>query len=422
MAQARLPPHYSKWALMKLRGDDTDVNRVAIFNFNEQVLEAMEPVVNAAFAAATVRQIYMINGVRHCFVDGSDAARLVELHIETQRAASHANEADQVLPDWRTVMTHMRGLLAGATYQSRRKEQLYAHPQYDATKHGSLFKYFSALAEKAQDARLFGRDLAELFLSKGGDAQRVHLQSILDQPTVNHDVGKFLVQLQREMPERTVKFCEFHGDNTSHDTAHCRGKRREQRQSKPYNNNRRNNGNGNGNGGNNQQAPAAPPTFGCPPDMQDRKHCCWICGLPGHPRRNCQKAEAIRTAADPAVLRNQYKADWIAAGRDFVPRRATAIAAVHAVPAPSVVPDPATPAVVPPVMPPRPERLGGPAATTPRPAHLAGTARTVITAPNTIAPVTHEGMDVDDGATTGRPLVIAMSDLFISAKQTRSKK
>jgi hypothetical protein len=57
-----------------------------------------------------------------------------------------------------------------------------AQPPFDKASHGTLYAYLAALLVNARDARLFGRELAELCLAKGGDDNRVHLQSTLEQP------------------------------------------------------------------------------------------------------------------------------------------------------------------------------------------------------------------------------------------------
>jgi hypothetical protein len=261
-----MPPHPSKWNLMTIRGDDSDRSRVAAFNFNDLVLESMAPLVEAAYVSPVVTGIIMIDGIRHTFVKDSPAAKLLELHLEASRAAS----AQGQLPDWRDVLKHMPDMLAGTTYQSKMKELLYGHAQYDAAKHGSLYAYFSDILDRARDARLFGRELAELCLSKGGDTHRVHLQSILEQPAVNYDLGRFLIQLQQEQPRRVIRHCSMHGENTTHDDAGCRRHRRTAR-STPYAKERRTGA---------RPSAKAQGTATCPADMSDRPRNCWACGLP----------------------------------------------------------------------------------------------------------------------------------------------
>lgn len=373
---APTPPHPSKWALLKIRGDASDLARVSAFNFNEQVLGAMEPIVQAAYESGITRELFMNNGIRAMLDEGGPARQLFELHVATFQA-THNNQH----PPWRAVFDHLRELFADEEYQTRTKERLYQVKSYGSTQHKTLFRYFSDLAQQARDAHVFGREFATLCLRKGGDQNRVHLQNILEQPAVDYDIGKFLIQLQQEEPQRVLKWCDEHGE-CDHNTSECRTLKRKQRQPAPY---KRPDGKGKAPAA--ASTPTAAPTS-CPPDMADRPNNCFLCGRPGHRAAKCFKAAEVRASADPAALRAQYAAELVAQGKSLQPRPKQTNA-IHVSSAPA--------APMPPPIPARPERLGGAAAT------VAATTTAGAT------PVFHEGAAL---ATDIRhPLSIAMSDL-----------
>jgi hypothetical protein len=286
----------------------------------------------------------------------------------------------------------MSDLLAGTQYQTKRREQIYAQAPYNKSGNGTLYAYMSALLVNARDARLFGRELAELCLAKGGDDNRVHLQSILEQPGVNYDMGRFLTHLQRETAHTRssrLQYCSVHGENMTHSDVNCRGQQRKARSNQPYQRPRPNRS---------TQVQGEPParrdpppaTSGCPADMADRPRNCWACGIPGHSRIKCRRRADIEASPDPAAMRRQIADSWVARGNNLQPRSANTFHVQTAAPAP-------------PPIPPRPPRLGV--------ASVVG-AVSATAAP----PILHEGMAVDDGTDTGRPLIKAMSDLVISVK------
>jgi hypothetical protein len=190
----KFPPTADKWGLIVIRGDEQDRTRVAAFIYNELMVTTMEPHVQAAYQVDSVVRRIMVGAIRHMFEPGLAADNLYALHVDTHPDAA-----------WDTVFAYVRDLFAGTTYQAKMKESLYAAPQYSEGTHGSLYEYFSDLIQRARDARIEGDDLVQLCLRKG-EARRVHLQSILDQPQVNYDMGKLLMQLQqRRRPSRSVR-------------------------------------------------------------------------------------------------------------------------------------------------------------------------------------------------------------------------
>jgi hypothetical protein len=205
---ARMPPAPSKWCLITIKGDETDKSRVYAYNFNRQMCVAMEPAVQAAFPdGPEVSNLFMLNAWRE--MHSKNALQLLEHHL----ASARHEDANQELPGCDEAFNHMRDLLAGVQYQSRVKERLYARPQYDQSTSKPLADYLSDLIVDSRDAGIFGRELAELLLSKCGDARRVHIQSIFDKPNVNYDAGKLLVQLQLESPSK-LKYCASMGTTT----------------------------------------------------------------------------------------------------------------------------------------------------------------------------------------------------------------
>jgi hypothetical protein len=236
-----------------------------------------------------------------------------------------------------------------------------------------------------------GRELAELCLAKGGDDNRVHLQSILEQPSVNYDMGRFITQLQQEAARTRsslLQYCSVHGENTAHSDANCRGQQRKAKSNQPYQRSRPNRP---------TQVPREPPTrrdpppatMGCPADMADRPRNCWACGIPGHSRIKCRRRAEIEASPNPAAMRKQIADSWVARGNDLQPRSMNAIYVQPSGP-------------VPPPIPPRPARLG---------------VAPVVGAVSVAPPVLHEGIAaVNDDTDNGRPLIKAMSDLFISVK------
>jgi hypothetical protein len=343
----------------------------------------MEPRVREAYQTDNVVRNIMVGGIRQMFAPGSPAAALFELHLMSNKNAA-----------WGDVFSHMKELLAGSVYQSKQCEELYAMPQFDADKHGSSFDYYNKLLTKSRDAGVTGEKLVNPCISKAGDGpHRVHIQSILDMPTVNKDVGRLLLTLQSERRSKPLKHCSFHGDNTTHDDSGCRKLRQDKRRgnrAEPYTRPRPAN-----------EAPRAPfrqPTRGCPPDMQDRPENCWICGLPGHITRRCNNQQ-VATSADPAAERRRLADAHIASGRPLR-QPAGQRSGVSSVITTATTTTAAT-STDPPPVPARPARLGGSA--------------TISAVGTTPAVPLHEGMAVDDD-TSPSPLTaatVAMSDLIL---------
>jgi hypothetical protein len=64
----------------------------------------------------------MLDGIRQMFPTSTPARELSELHVASQRAATGQ------LPDWNVTYSYMTDLLAGQSYQTKRREQIYAQP------------------------------------------------------------------------------------------------------------------------------------------------------------------------------------------------------------------------------------------------------------------------------------------------------
>jgi hypothetical protein len=371
MSSVKFPPTSDKWGLRSIRGDARDESRIDVFTDNELLLQVMEPRVQAAYQDDKVVRNIMIGGIRQMFAPGSPAAALFELHL-----MSHGDDT------WSAVLAHMKELFAGSVYQSKQCEELYALPPFDAAKHGSSFDYYSKLLTKSRDAGVTGEKLVNLCISKAGDGpHRVHIQSILDMPTVNKDVGRLLLTLQSERRSKALKHCSVHGANTSHDDAGCRQQRN---RPAPYTRPRPN-----------KESPRAqpqPPARGCPADMSDRPENCWTCGLPGHPARKCSYRQVIFNSADPATERRRLAAEHVASGRPLRQQAGppTGVSSVVTAATPAATP------TNPPPVPPRPERLGSAS----------------VSAIGTTPPVLHEAMAVDTDVAPS-PLTSAMSDLII---------